>query len=241
MERFNSNNPKVFDGCNYYLMYRINNNDWECIFKPFVMSYDGHYLSGQYLSSSWFKQEIKENSTLDILVIKLPRRDSNFCPEEHLTIDMLRERLIEYENNTIYNMDYCDLDFVVAYRHCESEYLNNMYDRIKENIVDNENRISPLLEMACYTENETENNFISLKYEIVCEHINWNDNSMSVYNSMSADNSMSTDNSLSAYTNIEQPQLIRSDNYENRFSIHKIQNEDYKYYITTPNFKILLT
>tara|TARA_Y100000996_G_scaffold369507_1_gene316527 strand:- start:14831 stop:15523 length:693 start_codon:yes stop_codon:yes gene_type:complete len=230
MERFNSNNPKVFDGCNYYLMYRINNNDWECIFKPFVMSYDGEHLSGQYLSSSWFKQEIKENYKLDILVIKLPRRDSNFCPEEHLTIDMLRERLIEYENNTIYNMDYCDLDFVVAYRNCKPEYLNNVYDRIKENIVDNDNKISPLLEMAGYTENKTENNFISLKYEIICEDINWNENIL--YNSI-----------ITNTTTLDQPQLTRSDNSWNRYSVDEIENanEKYKKYITTPNFKIVMS
>lgn len=235
MERFNSNNPKVFDGCNYYLMYRINNNDWECIFKPFVMSYDGHYLSGQYLSSSWFKQEIKENSTLDILVIKLPRRDSNFCPEEHLTIDMLRVRLFEYENNTIYNIDYCDLEFVVAYRHCKSEYLNNVYGRIKEKIVDNENRISPLLEIACYTENASENNFISLKYEIICEDVNSNE--YILYNSIIENNSINTN------TTLDQPQLTRSDNSWNRYSIDDIEkaNEKYKKYITTPNFKIVMS
>ena len=176
MERFNSINPKVFDGCNYYLVYRINNNEWKCEFKPYVMSYDGHHLSGQYLSSTWFKRQIKENYTLDILVIKLPVRESSFCPEERLTIDMLREALLEYENNTIYNIDYCDLDFVVAYRHCNPEYLNNVYDRIKEKLVDNENIISPLLEMSCYSEYEDINISISLKYEIICEDIYSNDN-----------------------------------------------------------------
>ena len=224
MERFNRNNPKVFDGCNYYFMYRINNNEWNCVFKPFVMSYDDHNLSGQYLSSTWFKQQIKENYTLDILVIKLPRRDSNFCPEEHLTIDMLRERLIEYENNTIYNINYCDLDFVVAYRHCKPEYLNNVYDRIKEKIVDTHNGISPLLEMACYSHCESITYSIYLNYEIICEHKNAFDDMVN--------------NSIMTNTTIEQPELIRSDNSWNRYSLDGIENENYKYYITTPNFKI---
>jgi len=224
MERFNSNNPKVFDGCNYYLMYRINNKEWKCLDKQFVMSYDGHYLSGQYLSSSWFKQEIKDNDILDILVIKLPYRESNICPEERLTIDMLRERLFEYENNTIYNIDYCGLDFVVAYRHYKSEYLNNAYDRIKEKIVDNQNRISPLLEIAGYSENEYINDSITLKYEIICEDINSIDNILN--------------NSVIENTTIEQPQLTRSDNSWNRYSIDEIENASYKKYITTPNFKI---
>ena len=232
MERFNSNNPKVFDGCNYYLMYRINDNKWNCIFKSFVMSYDGEHLSGQYLSSTWFKEEIKNNNSLDILIIKLPRRDSSICPEEHLTIDMIRERLIEYENDTIYNIDYCELEFVVAYRHCNSKYLNNVYDKIKEKIVDNENRISPLLEMACYIENETENDFISLKYEIIHEEEN-------VYNNI-LNNSIMANNSIITNTTINQPELTRSDNSWNRYSINKNENENYKYYITTPNFKIVV-
>ena len=60
----------------------------------------------------------------------------------------------------------------------------------KEKIVDNENKISPLLEIACYTENATENNFISLKYEIICEDVNSNE--YILYNSIIENNSINT-------------------------------------------------
>lgn len=226
MERFDSNNPKVFDGCNYYLMYRINNNEWKCIFKPFVMSYDGDNLSGQYLSSSWFKEEIKDNNSLNILIIKLPRRDSTICPEEHLTLHMLRERLFEYENNTIYNVDYCDLDFVIAYRDCSSEYVNSVYGRIKEKMVDDGPKISPLLELASRSEYDSINEIICLKYEIIYDEVNTNDNIANL--------------STVVNTTINQPQLTRSDNSWNRYSTDEIQYENYKYYITTPKFKILV-
>ena len=43
MDRFDTNNPKIFDGCNYYLMYKIN-DEWKCLIKtPFVLNYDRNY------------------------------------------------------------------------------------------------------------------------------------------------------------------------------------------------------
>ena len=114
MESSHSSNPKVFDGCNYYFMYKIN-NEWKCVINtPFVLNYDGNYLSGQYLSSSWFKSEIEINSDLHIIIIKLPRRDTTICPEEVTTIEILKKRLIEFENIAV-SVDYNDMQITIYF------------------------------------------------------------------------------------------------------------------------------
>ena len=225
MESSHSSNPKVFDGCNYYFMYKIN-NEWKCVINtPFVLNYDGNYLSGQYLSSSWFKSEIEINSDLHIIIIKLPRRDSNICPEEVVTIEMLKSRLIEFENIAI-SVDYNELEFVVAHKFYDENRINELCFHLQSKI-EKEDNISSLLEIASYSEYDSVNDEISLKFEILYED-----------NNVNSDVPNFTNNTITnELTNIQRPQLIRSDNSWNLY-VKNTNNNTYKYYIVNPIFKI---
>tara|TARA_Y100000589_G_C27174751_1_gene638236 strand:- start:1513 stop:2193 length:681 start_codon:yes stop_codon:yes gene_type:complete len=226
MDRFDTNNPKIFDGCNYYLMYKIN-DEWKCVINtPFVLNYDGNYLYGQYLSSLWFKSEIETNSEMHIIIIKLPRRDSTICPQEIVTIEMLKNRLVEYENVAV-NIDYNELEFVVAYKYYDVKRINEVCCHLKSKI-ENEDNISSLLETASYSEYDSVNDELSLKYEILYEDNSFNSEISDVTNNIIANE----------VTNIERPQLIRSDNSWNLYIKNK---NNYKYFITSPVFKIKIS
>jgi len=124
----------VHDGCNYYLMCKINDNDWECIIdKAFILHTHNSKLYGQFLSSAWFKKYISIDDAFDLLIIRLPRRDTTFRPEEQVTVDILKRRL-----NSAINYDI--LDFVVIHKHYRCDITKYTCNILNEELSKDETR-----------------------------------------------------------------------------------------------------
>ena len=124
----------VHDGCNYYLMCKINDNDWECIIdKAFILHTHNSKLYGQFLSSAWFKKYISIDDAFDLLIIRLPRRDTTFRPEEQVTVDILKRRL-----NSAINYDI--LDFVVIHKHYRCDITKYTCNILNEELSNDETR-----------------------------------------------------------------------------------------------------
>jgi len=130
-----NNNPKVFDGCNYYLMYKIDTSEWICVLNnSFVLSIDNNVINGQFLSSLWFKQEICENISMSVIIIKLPKSSSVLYQEQ--LMHMIKTKIFDYENNNGDNINYNDLEFVVAYKYYNNNNIKNMCNKLKTKIND---------------------------------------------------------------------------------------------------------
>lgn len=212
-------NPNtVYDRCNYYIMIRVNKSHWECFLdKPFILNTNDGKLCGQFLSSLWMKLQIQSEDSLDLLIIKLPRRDSTIHPNHQITFDILINSLTHFEQNNTdsSNINYETLDFVVIHKHYGSNLIkyicNKLVDKLKDNdkrdaIRDNELFGSPIFSS------------IDITFEVVREDAE-------------PDTLEDLNNSIPI------PRLIRNDGswntYRNSFS-----ETDVNYYITCPIFTL---
>ena len=212
-------NPNtVYDRCNYYIMIRLNDSHWKCFLdKPFILNTHDGKLYGQFLSSLWLKLQIQSEDSIDLLIIKLPRRDSTFHPNEQITSDIIITSIIQFEENNTdsSNINYEMLDFVVIHKHYGSNLIkyicNKLVDKLKEYekrdaIRDNEIFGTPIFSS------------IDITFEVVREDVE-------------TDVSENSNNSMTI------PRLTRNDSswntYRNSFS-----ESDIKYYITCPLFSL---
>ena len=212
-------NPNtVYNSCNYYIMIRINESHWECFLdKPFILNTQDGKLYGQFLSSLWFKLQIQSKDSIDLLIIKLPRRDSTFHPNEQITSDIIYTSITQFEENNTdsSNINYEMLDFVVIHKHYGSNLIkyicNKLVDKLKDNdkrdaIRDNELFGTPIFSS------------IDITFEVIREDVE-------------------TDVLENLNTSMSIPRLTRNDSswntYRNSFS-----EADVKYYITCPLFTL---
>ena len=104
----------VFQGCSFFLIWRRNNGKWICnLHRPFLLHLESGCISGQFISTAWFKQQINEEDTLDLIVLRLPRRDATIHPDEHITQALIVERLVNAELSQV---SFTQLDFVVLHK-----------------------------------------------------------------------------------------------------------------------------
>lgn len=212
-------NPNtVYNSCNYYIMIRINESHWECFLdKPFILNTQDGILYGQFLSSLWFKLQIQSKDSIDLLIIKLPRRDSTFHPNEQITSDIIYTSITQFEENNTdsSNINYEMLDFVVIHKHYGSNLIkyicNKLVDKLKDHekrdaIRDNELFGTPIFSS------------IDITFEVIREDVE-------------------TDVLENLNTSMSIPRLTRNDSswntYRNSFS-----EADVKYYITCPLFTL---
>ncbi len=212
-------NPNtVYNSCNYYIMIRINESHWECFLdKPFILNTQDGKLYGQFLSSLWFKLQIQSKDSIDLLIIKLPRRDSTFHPNEQITSDIIYTSITQFEENNTdsSNINYEMLDFVVIHKHYGSNLIkyicNKLVDKLKDQekrdaIRDNELFGTPIFSS------------IDITFEVIREDVE-------------------TDVLENLNTSMSIPRLTRNDSswntYRNSFS-----EADVKYYITCPLFTL---
>ena len=124
----------VHGGCNYYLMCKINDNEWECIIdNAFILHTRDRKLYGQFLSSAWFKKHISVDDGFDLLIIRLPCRDINVHSNEQATLDILRQQL----NGAI---NYDILDFVVIHKHYRRDITKYTCNILNEDLTKDETR-----------------------------------------------------------------------------------------------------
>ena len=221
----------VHAGCSYYLMYRINSGEWiSFLNKAFVLHSNSGKLHGQFLSSSWFKKQIKKNDTIDVLVVRLPRRDSTFHPDIMITADMLSRRLSDYEqhNRVGEYVNYDMLDFVVIYKQYRSDttkYIVNILNERNSNDTRSSITDNSVFGTPAY-------NNINMTFEMVKEIDQLANTNIVNLNMVNIGNT--TDG-----LDIPIPQLSRNDgswnNYRNSFS--DTDNEP-SYYITCPHFTL---
>lgn len=223
------NTNRVHDGCNYYLMCRISNGEWVSFLnKAFVLHSNNGKLHGQFLSSSWFKKQIQYNESLDVLIVRLPHRDSTFHPDITITADMLSQRLTEYErdNRCTEYVNYEELDFVAIHKHYRCDTIKYTCNMINErNSGDNRNTVT--YESIFGTHGESN---INMTFEMLNEMD-------SLVNVNIIDNSnIDTLNEC-----LDIPRLSRNDGswniYRNSFSD---TNNDPVYYITCPHFTLII-
>jgi hypothetical protein len=222
-----TNTNRVHDGCNYYLMCRISNDEWVSFLnKAFVLHSNNGKLHGQFLSSSWFKKQIQCNDTLDVLVVRLPRRDSTFHPDIMITADMLSQRLTEYETNNLCceRLNYEDLDFVAIHKHyrCDTiKYTCNMISERKSG-----NNINNVTDESIFGTHNGSN--INMTFEMLNE-----------IDSFVNLNILDNSDSDTLNESLDIPRLCRNDGswniYRNSFSD---TNNDHVYYITCPQFTL---
>tara|TARA_B100000287_G_C20626266_1_gene777942 strand:+ start:278 stop:883 length:606 start_codon:yes stop_codon:yes gene_type:complete len=199
-------------------MIRINESHWECFLdKPFILNTQDGKLYGQFLSSLWFKLQIQSKDSIDLLIIKLPRRDSTFHPNEQITSDIIYTSITQFEENNTdsSNINYEMLDFVVIHKHYGSNLIkyicNKLVDKLKDQekrdaIRDNELFGTPIFSS------------IDITFEVIREDVE-------------------TDVLENLNTSMSIPRLTRNDSswntYRNSFS-----EADVKYYITCPLFTL---
>ena len=218
-----NNNPKVFDGCNYYLMYKIDNSDWMCVLNnSFVLSNDNNVLNGQFLSSLWFKQEICENISMSVIIIKLPKSSSVIYQEQ--LIHMIKTKIFDYEINNRDNINYNDLEFVVAYKYYNNNTIKNMCNKLKTKINDDYLLRSSLSDTINYSDYDSKNDNISLKFEIQYGEFD-----------KKGDLWLRCEDNANS---IEPAQLVRCNNSWSSYKNSKESVENYKYFITCPIFSI---
>ena len=219
------NTNRVHGGCNYYLMCRISNGEWVSFLnKAFVLHSNNGKLHGQFLSSSWFKKQIQYNEPLDVLIVRLPRRDSTFHPDIMITADMLSQRLTECErhNRRTQYVNYEELDFVAIHKHYPCDTIKYTCNMINErNSGDNRNTVT---DESIFGTPQKSN--INMTFEML--------NEMD-----SIVNLNILDNSNTIIEGLDIPHLSRNDGswntYRNSFSD---TNNDPVYYITCPQFTL---
>ncbi len=221
MASIDMNTNRLYGGCNYYLMCRISNGEWVSFLnKAFVLHTNNGKLHGQFLSSSWFKKQIQYNDSLDVLIVRLPRRDSTFHPDIMITADMLSQRLTDH---TIHNLcteyvNYEELDFVAIHKHYPCDTIKHTCNMINEcNSGDNRNTVT---DESIFGTPQKSN--INMTFEM--------DSTVNL-------NILDTSNALNEYLDI--PRLSRNDGswniYRNSFSD---TNNEPVYYITCPQFTL---
>lgn len=221
----------VHEGCSYYLMCRINNGEWiSFLNKAFVLYSNNGKLHGQFLSSSWFKKLIKHNDTIDVIVVRLPRRDSTFHPDVMITADMLSQRLSDYErdNRDGEHVNYDMLDFVVIYKQYHTNTTKYICNVLKESNSNNtRNSITDNLVFGTPAYNN-----INMSFEMVKDIdpvVNTNIVNLNMVNIGNTNEGL----------DIPIPQLSRNDGswntYINSFSD---TNNNVSYYITCPQFSL---
>lgn len=216
-----NNNPKVFDGCNYYLMYKIDNNDWICVLNnSFVLSNDNNVLNGQFLSSLWFKHEICEKISMSVIIIKLPKSSSVLYQEQ--LMHMIKTKIFDYENNNGNNINYNELEFVVAYKYYNNNTIKNMCNKLKTKINDDHLLRSSLSDTINYSDYDSKDDNISLKFEI--QYGRFDNNNTSYYQ----------DN----INPIKPTKLVRCNNSWSQQNKNTESIESYQYFITCPIFSI---
>jgi hypothetical protein len=236
----------IYESCNYYIMYRINKSNWTCILdKPFVLnSYEGK-LYGQFLSSSWFKKQIQSDDIIDLLIIRLPRRDSAIYPNEQITSDIIIKRITEFDNhnqNTSY-INYEMLDFVVIHKYYRSDSTKYICNNLKEKLKDNEKRDAirdyelfgtPIFSSIDITfeivdDKDDNNNLVNLN-TVNLNTVNLNTVNLNTVN-------LNTVNLNTANDIMNIPQLIRNDGSWNTHRNSYSQANE-KYFITCPQFTL---
>lgn len=110
-----SNNMEYAD-CGFYFMYRSNKQAKWVLFlnRPFLLNISNEFISGQFISSNWFKKRMKDTDDPDFIVLRLPKRDNCIHPRESITVEMIVTRLNEAELN---NDPFTNLTFVVLHKH----------------------------------------------------------------------------------------------------------------------------
>lgn len=211
---------RVHEGCSYYLMCRIDGGVWfSFLNKGFVLHSNNGKLHGQFLSSSWFKKKIKRNDTIDVIVVRLPNRESTLHPDIAITDDILSQRLTDYErdNRVSEYVNYNMLDFVVIYKHYSSDTTKYICNILQER--NSENTRSSITDNSIFDETQYDN--INITFDMI------ND-----INPLPA-------NDAANDAAIPIPHLSRNDGswnaYRNSFS--DTDNEP-SYYITCPQFTI---
>tara|TARA_B110000483_G_scaffold240497_1_gene321246 strand:+ start:19208 stop:19879 length:672 start_codon:yes stop_codon:yes gene_type:complete len=221
MDINHNDNPKVFNGYNYYLMYKIDNAYWRCVLNnSFVLSNDNNVLTGQFLSSLWFKTEIYENISMNVIIIKLPKNSSIIYQEQLLRV--IKTKIFDYETNNGDNINYNDLEFVVAYKYYNNNNIKNICDKLKTKITDVYLQRQSLSDTINYSDYDSTNDNISLKFEIQFGCIdNKNDECCEDI----------------TYA-IKPPHLVRCNNSWSSYKKNTKGVEGYRYFITCPIFSI---
>ena len=221
------NTNRVHGGCNYYLMCRISNGEWVSFLnKAFVLHSNNGKLHGQFLSSSWFKKQIQYNESLDVIIVRLPHRDSTFNPDITITADMLSQRLTEYETHNLCSeyVNYEELDFVAIHKHYRCDTIKYTCNMINERN-SGDNRTSVTDESIFGTHGESN---INMTFEML--------NEMDSFVNLNIIDNSNID-TLNECLDI--PRLSRNDGswniYRNSFSD---TNNDPVYYITCPQFTL---
>ena len=216
MASIESDTYTLHNGCNYYLMCKINDNDWDCIIdKAFVLhTYDSR-LYGQFLSSMWFKKHINIDDVIDLLIIRLPRQNITVHSYEHITIDILRHRLCVFEGYIHLNgvINYDILDFVVIHKHYSCDTTKNTCNILKDHLTRDEYRSVITDNVISGVPNHTN---INLTFEVVCTENKHHNTSQDIY---------------------KRPHLKRNDGSWNTYH-HSLSDSVVEFYITSPQFTL---
>lgn len=115
-----------YQGCSFYLISRINKTSWECLLhRPFLLHNEPDSISGQFVSTMWFNQQIKHEDTVELIVLRLPQRSGRIHPNEYFTQQLIVECLKNSESNRIH---FEELDFVVLYKKWSPRDTQSMLD-----------------------------------------------------------------------------------------------------------------
>ena len=124
-----SNNMEHAD-CGFYFMYRRNKEaEWVLLLnRPFLLNITNQFLTGQFISSNWFKMRLEDTDNPDFIVLRLPKSDNGIHPSETITVEIIVTRLNEAELN---NHPFTNLTFVVLHK----QYSIKDIDVIRQKLV----------------------------------------------------------------------------------------------------------
>lgn len=122
IQKMNANDSidsSTYDNNKYYFAFRQNKSEWGCNLKrPFLLNIDGTRITGQFISTMWFNQEIQPTDTLDFMILRLPITSN-------ITNNMVFQTLSNAENT---NTPLCSLDMVLLHKQYTPNNLQNILE-----------------------------------------------------------------------------------------------------------------
>ena len=158
---------------------------------------------------------------MSVIIIKLPKSSSVLYQEQ--LMHMIKTKIFDYENNNGNNINYNDLEFVVAYKYYNNNNIKNMCNKLKTKINDDYMLRSSLSDTINYSDYDSKNDNISLKFEIQYGRFD-NNNNTTYYQ----------DNTKP----IKPAKLVRCNNSWSQQNKNTESIESYQYFITCPIFSI---
>ena len=122
----------IENGCSFYFASRRNKCKWECFFiHPFLLDLSDGVITGQFVSTIWFNEQVNKGDEFDFIVLRLPRRDHVFHHDEIKTKEMIIGDILTAERNqTPIN----DLEYVVIHKRYTRNEIENILEIVTTKI-----------------------------------------------------------------------------------------------------------